>query len=60
MALDFFAQEALRQSIVDPNDASPNAAVELIERLDRIQDALDALVVGVADVDAVLTALQTE
>lgn len=59
MALDFFDKEALRQSLVNPNVSTPNDLHDLIVRLDAIQDALDALEVGVADVDDVLTALQT-
>lgn len=59
MALDFFDKEAVRQALVEPNDPTPSAAAELVFRLDRIQDAVDALASD-ADVATVLAALQTE
>jgi len=59
MALDFFDKEAIRQSLVNPNEPTPNAVFDLVVRLDAIQDAIDALTVGSASVDDVLTALQT-
>jgi len=59
MALDFFDKEALRQSLVNPNVSTPNDLYDLIVRLDAVLEAIDELEVGTADVDAVLTALQT-
>ena len=59
MALDFFDKEAVRQALVEPNDPSPSKAAELVFRLDRIQDAVDALAAAASNED-IVAALQTE
>jgi hypothetical protein len=60
MALSFYEKEAIRQSLVDPNRPTPNAAVDRILRLDAILDAVDALTAGSADAEDIVNALQTE
>ena len=60
MALDFFDKEAVRQALVEPNDPTPSKAAELVFRLDRIQDAVDALEAGDVSDTVLLAALQTE
>lgn len=60
MALDFFDKEAVRQSLVEPNDPTPSKAAELVFRLDRIQDAIDEDLDSGSTAAEIVAALQTE